>query len=90
MGLSNNFFIYSPHEPEEGVVTLLLRFEHLFEAQELEDPSPINIKLNEDLFKGLRMTQMTEMALGGDRLISDVLKKFRWNKVKGEFLISIA
>ena len=66
----------------DGTTSILLRFEHFQEAKEVLDPSPINIKLNEDLFKGFRMTQLTEMALGGDRSISEVWKKFQWTRNK--------
>ena len=59
----------------------MLRFEHLFEAHELADSSPININLNEDIFKGLRITHLTEMGLGGDRPISEIGKKVHWKKV---------
>ena len=74
-------FFCSPNPDDENIITILLRFEHLFEAHELADSSPINIKLNEDIFKGLKITHLTEMGLGGDRPISEIGKKFHWKKV---------
>ena len=76
-----SFYFCSPHPDDENIITILLRFEHLFEAHELADSSPINIKLNEDIFKGLKITHLTEMGLGGDRPISEIGKKFHWKKV---------
>ena len=56
---------------------VLLRFENLYEANEMEFQTS-EIEIPEDFFKGFLITSVEELALGGDRPIEDVKNKMKW------------
>ena len=65
------------NNPEEPSMEVLLRFENLFEANEMEIQTS-EISVPEDFFKNYKIASMEEMSLGGDRPITKVKSKFKW------------
>ena len=63
--------------PESTDMEVLLRFENLYEANEMELQTS-EIDIPEDFFKGFTLTSMEELALGGDRPIENVKNKMKW------------
>lgn len=52
---------------------MLLRFENLFEAHESDDPNGVQFSVSQDFFRGYTILELTELSLGGDRPIEEVL-----------------
>ena len=65
------------NNPVEPTMEVLLRFENLFEANEM-DIQTSEISIPEDFFKSYKIASLEEMSLGGDRPIDNVKNKFKW------------
>ena len=74
---------------ENDPFDILLRFEHMFENSE-EGGESIEIEIQEDIFKGLQLTDLVELSLGGDRSINEVQNKLKWSKSNFVSTISIS
>merc|ERR1712062_894826 len=65
------------NSPDSNGLDVLLRFENLYEANEMELQTS-EIGIPEDFFNGFLITSVEELALGGDRPIKDVKNKMKW------------
>ena len=65
------------NSPDSNGLDVLLRFENLYEANEMELQTS-EIEIPKDFFKGFLITSVEELALGGDRPIENVKNKMKW------------